>query len=210
SSSVKFVAISSRNVRSPYGKHVDGRLDAIEIFTKSKHSYFPSLWDTRDETRARSGHMRFSLKLSNNDRGVNDSRGAGTRLTRESWTQRSGRLTPERCGQVERKDVSMVGGYGVDALYVIRLGQGGFHEVSVGVRESPDGRLLANSNDTLDSQRRCNVMINQMLMKPNNSDIHASRIVKSLLELTRFLPFFKRTIKLQPNGSLEKFYLCDE
>ncbi|KOX67958.1 hypothetical protein WN51_07938 [Melipona quadrifasciata] len=35
----------------------------------------------------------------------------------------------------------MVSGYGVDALYVIRLGQGGFHEVSVGVRESPDGRL---------------------------------------------------------------------
>lgn len=28
-----------------------------------------------------------------------------------------------------------------DALYVIRLGQGGFHEVSVGVRESPDGTL---------------------------------------------------------------------
>lgn len=42
---------------------------------------------------------------------------------------------------MERKDPSMVSGYGVDALYVIRLGQGGFHEVSVGVRESPDGRL---------------------------------------------------------------------
>lgn len=53
----------------------------------------------------------------------------------EFWIQRSERLTLS--GRAEEKGRKCT----VDALYVIRLGQGGFHEVSVGVRESPDGTL---------------------------------------------------------------------
>lgn len=49
----------------------------------------------------------------------------------------SAKRTLDSTGQARRKG----GQWTQDALYVIRFGQDTFHEVSVGVRELPDGLL---------------------------------------------------------------------